>query len=125
MTEEQYRRFVLSREANPAGMRPFTVDEGRLLHAVSGITSEAGEIMGVVKRRIAYGEPVDRAKLLMEMGDMEFFLALARECLGVTREQVLTMNVAKLTARHPNGWTPESDAARDEAAELEAAQCGE
>lgn len=84
-----------------------------LLHCAMGIAEEAGEAVGVVKRHIGYGEPLDREKLVRELGDLLWYLARAADEVGVTLDQVAEVNVAKLRARYPDaGWTAEHAVAR-------------
>ncbi len=46
------------------------------------------------------------------MGDVYWYLEYLGAALGVTRDQVLEANIAKLRARHPNGWSPASQQAK-------------
>ena len=81
-------------------------------HCALGVSEEAGEVVGVVKRHIGYGEPLDRAKLTRELGDLLWYLARLADEVGVTLDEVAEVNVAKLRARYPEGWSAHHAVAR-------------
>ena len=84
-----------------------------------GLTGEAGEVCDLLKKVVFHGKPLDadvRAKLLLEMGDVLWYLAHAATTLGVTLDDVANANAAKLRVRFPDGFTRADAAAkRDEA----------
>lgn len=85
-----------------------------------GLTGEAGEVCDLLKKVVFHGKPLDatvRTKLVLEMGDVLWYLAHAATTLGVTLDDVANANAAKLRARFPDGFTRADAAAkRDEAA---------
>jgi NTP pyrophosphatase (non-canonical NTP hydrolase) len=83
-----------------------------LMHAAVGVAGEAGEILDAVKKVWVYNKPLDRENLVEELGDIEFYLQQLRNLLGVTREETIHANVAKLNKRYPNGYTDFHAAAR-------------
>jgi NTP pyrophosphatase (non-canonical NTP hydrolase) len=76
-----------------------------LLHAAMGLSTESAEILDLLKKHIAYTRPIDRQKLLDELGDMHFYATMILLDQGATLDEVLKMNIAKLKARYPNGYT--------------------
>ena len=46
---------------------------------------------------------IDRENLVEELGDIEFYLEGLRQVFGVTREEVLAINQAKLEKRYSSG----------------------
>ena len=50
-----------------------------------------------------YGKPLDRENVIEELGDLEFYMEGLRQGLGITREETLQANVAKLGARYAAG----------------------
>lgn len=83
-----------------------------------GVAGEAGEVADLIKKVLHHEVPIlhVKEKLVKEMGDVYWYLEYLGATLGVTTEQVLEANVAKLRARHPNGWSPQSQQAKaDEA----------
>lgn len=93
-----------------------------LLHAASGIAGESGEIIDIVKKYVFYKrDAVDTAKLVDELGDELWYINLMIAKLGVTWEQVLAANIAKLETRYPNlRFDSENAVQRDKAAEAAA-----
>ena len=89
------------RTANTA----LTTDE-RLMDAAAGLAEEAGEVLGLVRKRVYQQRETPREKLVEELGDVLWCLAMTAESLGITLEEVATTNVAKLQRRHPDGFRP-------------------
>lgn len=84
-----------------------------LSHAAMGLAEEAGEVAGVVKRHVGYGQPLDREKLCRELGDALWYLCRLADEAGIGADEVMSVNVAKLRARYPDaGWTAAHAAAR-------------
>ena len=75
---------------------------GDLIHAALLITSEGGEVADVVKKHFAYGKSLDRIHLLEELGDLAWGMNLMIKSAGLTWEQVLGANIAKLEKRYPD-----------------------
>lgn len=76
--------------------------KANLLHHAVGVAGEAGELLDAVKKNFIYNKPVDRANIIEELGDLEFYMAGVREALAITREQTLQANMDKLSKRYPN-----------------------
>ncbi len=78
-----------------------------------GIAGEAGEVADIIKKYLHQGHPLDQDKLLDEIGDVAWYLALAATVAGVTLESVLEDNIAKLMGRYPNGFDTERSLHRE------------
>jgi len=63
-----------------------------------GITSEAGEIAGKVKKYIRDGK-LDPGAMAYELGDVAWYLARLADAMGYTFEDILQINYSKLTKR--------------------------
>lgn len=100
MTFDDYQRAA-RRTVNPA-LGP---DE-RLLDAAAGLAEEAGEVLGLVRKRIFQRRETPRERLVEELGDVLWCLATTAESLGTTLEEVAAANEAKLGKRHPGGYQP-------------------
>lgn len=74
-----------------------------LLHMAVGASGEAGELLDAIKKVAIYARPVDRANVVEELGDLEFYLRGLREALGISREETLAANIAKLSVRYAEG----------------------
>lgn len=94
-----------------------------LLHAAMGVSTEAGELLDVLKKFLAYGKPMDKVNILEECGDIEWYLAIIYRRFNVTKEEVLEMNINKLKKRFPDKFDADQAINRDltkERAQLEA-----
>jgi NTP pyrophosphatase (non-canonical NTP hydrolase) len=84
-----------------------------ILHAAMGCVTEAGELMDAVKKASIYGKPVDRTNLIEEAGDMLWYLALLLDSQGITFNEVMDINIAKLKKRFPEKFTEYQSLNRD------------
>lgn len=89
---------------------PALTDEERMIHAMSGIGSEAGEILSILQHRYQ-GKPIESLDVLDELGDLLWFAAELCDAFGDDLETVAAANVRKLEMRYPHGFS----AARSEA----------
>jgi hypothetical protein len=83
-------------------------------NVAAGISINACAIADVIKKVLHHQVRLgDRHnELVRRMGSVYHGLALMGSSVGVTPEQVMQVNVEKLRARHPNGWTPASQQAK-------------
>lgn len=116
--EQNYDAFVQSRKAQP-NLLPSQTDTD-LLHGVIGIVTEAGELLDALKKQHFYGRELNRTNVIEELGDLEFYLSLCRNTLGVSRKEVIEANVRKLELRYKERFTREESENRDLKAEAEA-----
>lgn len=86
--------------------------ENLLLNGVMGLNGEAGECIDIVKKYFFQGHDMDKDKLVKELGDVCWYLAISAEALGVTLEEVMQRNVDKLLERYPDGFDPEKSVHR-------------
>ena len=93
----------------------FNMEEGdeRLLHAGIGLATESGEFLDALKKHIFYGKPLDRTNLKEEIGDLQWYCAIALDELDSSFEEVQETNIAKLKARYPDKFTEERAETRD------------
>ena len=83
-----------------------------LLHCAVGIAGEAGELLDAIKKTWVYGKPLDVANAIEELGDLAWYMEALRGLLGVTRDEVIAANVAKLEVRYPVAYSDELALAR-------------
>jgi NTP pyrophosphatase (non-canonical NTP hydrolase) len=117
MTEQEYTEFVRGLESHAAHEADFSIRESRLLHGVLGLVTESAELADAIKKRLAYGKPIDQVNLSEELGDIEWYLSLIRDAYGLSREEIIEANVYKLQSRYPGGWTQHRALNRDLEAE--------
>ena len=78
----------------------------RLLTAGVGINAEGGEFLEIIKKMVFQGKPWDdhnREHLIIELGDLMWYVAQATQALGVSFEEVIERNIKKLEKRYPGG----------------------
>ena len=78
----------------------------RLLTAAVGISAEGGEFMEIVKKMVFQGKPWDehnRKHLIIELGDVMWYVMQACKSLDISIEEVVAGNVDKLKKRYPGG----------------------
>ena len=81
-------------------------DIPRLLTAALGLTAEAGEFTEIVKKIILQGKPYNNENVFhmkRELGDICWYIAQACMALDTDFNEILDMNVEKLSARYPAG----------------------
>ena len=82
------------------------VDLNRLLTAAIGVGAEGGEFAEIVKKITFQGKPYDdasREHMIVELGDVLWYIAQACMSLGVSFDDLVIRNVQKLEARYPEG----------------------
>ena len=78
----------------------------RLLTAGVGINAECGEFLEIINKMIFQGKPFNednRHHMIVELGDVMWYVAQACMALGVTIDEVIAGNVTKLEKRYPGG----------------------
>ena len=125
---QQYVRFVDTVSSNPTKdtdnmiecvgiMEEQGVKVSRLLTASIGLSGEVGEFNDIVKKVLFQGKEVDEdtiKHLRSELGDVCWYLAQAIIALDTSFEEVLDMNIAKLSDRYPGGFDALRSASRKE-----------
>ncbi len=76
-----------------------------LINSVMGLCGESGEAIDIVKKWLAQGHELDRARLAKELGDVAWYLAEAATALDMPLEDILRANLDKLKARYPEGFS--------------------
>ena len=78
----------------------------RLLTAGVGINAEGGEFLEIIKKMVFQGKPWNednREHLIIELGDLLWYVAQATMALGISFDEVVATNVKKLEKRYPDG----------------------
>ena len=78
----------------------------RLLTAGVGINAEGGEFLEIIKKMVFQGKPWNednREHLIIELGDIMWYVAQACMALEVSFDEVVETNVNKLKKRYPGG----------------------
>lgn len=83
-----------------------------LINGVMGLCGESGEAIDIVKKHLSQGHKLDRNSLIMELGDVAWYLAETAYALDVSLEEVLKKNIEKLEKRYPTGFSTEASIER-------------
>lgn len=78
----------------------------RLLTAGVGINAEGGEFLEIIKKMVFQGKSFNednREHLIIELGDIMWYVAQACMALNVSIDDVVARNVQKLLKRYPEG----------------------
>ncbi len=79
-------------------------------NAASGLASETGEINEIYKKAYFHGHPLDEATMIhlkKEQGDLFWYCMLHCFSNGWDPREILQMNIDKLKARYPDGFSTE------------------
>lgn len=85
-----------------------------LLNGVLGLCGESGEVADLVKKYLFQGHNLDSEKVVKELGDVCWYIAIIAKALDVDLETVMEVNIEKLKMRYPNGFSAENSINRKE-----------
>ena len=95
-------------------LHSLTPGKVHLWHMLTGIETEAGELMGAIKKHVVYNQELDLENVIEELGDLEFYLQGVRTELEIERQDTLKHNIRKLAKRYPDS-TYSDEAAKQRA----------
>jgi NTP pyrophosphatase (non-canonical NTP hydrolase) len=84
----------------------------RLMVAALGLVGEAGEVADQIKKIVGHGHTVNPAHLIEELGDVLWYLAEIAGLFGGSLGSAAVVNVRKLEARYPEGFSEEASRER-------------
>lgn len=120
MTPNEYQKLAL-KTCNDGRLEGLMgAVDARLLHAAIGICTEVGELQDALKKDFIYRKDYDTANIIEEFGDILWYVAVGLDGLGVTLEEAMEKNIAKLRARYGEKFTQEAALNRDLEKEREA-----
>ena len=70
------------------------------------MNAEAGEFLEIIKKMLFQGKPWNqdnKEHLIIELGDVMWYITQACIALGVSLDEVISGNVDKLMKRYPGG----------------------
>ncbi len=108
MTINEYQKLALTT------LNPALSEKDVLINGVMGLCGESGEAIDLVKKHLAQGHELDKEKLAKELGDVAWYLAETAHAIGYDLETILRMNIDKLRARYPEGFSSERSVKRAE-----------
>lgn len=77
-----------------------------------GIAGEAGEVADYLKKVLGHGHELDLMALAKELGDVLWYVAALATMHHLRLEDIAALNINKLRARFPNGFTESDSKAR-------------
>ena len=104
-TVEGLHRDMVARLQKPGNSILFEMapEQAQLLHMAIGVSGESGELLDAVKKHVIYQKPLDRANMVEELGDLEFYMQGVRQMTGISRKECLEQNLEKLGKRYGAG----------------------
>lgn len=85
-----------------------------MMNAALGLCGESGEVADIVKKFRFQGHDLDFEHIAKELGDVAWYLAVGAYSIGYDLEKILQMNVDKLKARYPDGFSTDRSLHRAE-----------
>lgn len=89
----------VSEEYSPEGISL----KDQKLNCGIGLSSEAGEVLGLVNKDIYLKREGLRERYMDELGDVLWFVVCFANVLGLSLEEIVEYNERKLRKRYPNG----------------------
>ena len=81
-------------------------------NAALGLAGEAGEVADEVKKFLYQGREWDAEKIIEELGDVLWYVALMADLMDVPLDFVMEYNIDKLQKRYPDGFSFEASEER-------------
>lgn len=85
-----------------------------VMNAALGLCGESGEVADMIKKFRFQGHMLRRDSLAKELGDVAWYLAVGAYAIDYDLETILQMNVDKLKARYPDGFSTDRSLHRAE-----------
>ena len=84
-----------------------------LCHGVFGLTSEAGEVAGIIQK-VYQGHEFDEEHMKKELSDCMWMIAEICTALNFSLDDVMQTNIDKLKERYPDGFSTDRSLYRAE-----------
>lgn len=117
MDFKDYIKEIKKTESSSSSNEVRATNKIRLLHAIMGLVTEAGELMDALKRHVYYGEELDYVNIVEELGDISYYMGMAIDDVGVDLDYVINKNISKLRKRYNGEFSKDKALNRDLEAE--------
>lgn len=87
--------------------------QAMITNGVFGLCGESGEVADLVKKWAFQGHALDRDRMVEELGDVLWYIALLATALYEPLEGIMQANIDKLKKRYPDGFDAERSVHRD------------
>ena len=85
-----------------------------LLNSALGLCGESGEVADLIKKHRFQGHDIEIEHIAKELGDVAWYLAVGAYAIGFDLESIFRMNIEKLEARYPDGFSTDRSLHRAE-----------
>lgn len=92
-------------KAAQAGRKAEKYDLGGIFNASLGLSGEAGELNDILKKWVFHGHEIDCVAVKKELGDIMWYVAMMCTSFGFEMEEIMQLNIDKLKARYPEGFS--------------------
>jgi len=106
MTLNEYQQLAM-RTRNSA-----LTNKETIVTAALGLPAEAGEVADIVKKWVGQGHPLDKDDILIELGDILWYIALMATALDTDLDTIGHINVAKLERRYAGDFSAQKSVNR-------------
>lgn len=89
-------------------------DVAGLVNGLLGLSGEAGELTDLFKKWIFHDAPLDEEHAKKELGDVCWYIAMICHSMGWDMNEIMQINIDKLKARYPEGFSTEKSNHREE-----------
>lgn len=108
MTGNEYQNLAM-RTKN----EELTIGE-QMANACFGLAGEVGEYLDLLKKSMFQGHKLAAEKVVEELGDILWYVALACDNWEIKLDTVMEYNIEKLKKRYPDGFDSEDSINRKE-----------
>lgn len=91
---------------------PLSIDP-RLFHALIGIATESTELIEAIQKALHNNVDIDHVNVQEELGDLNWYQAIAVDASDADWDKILDTNIAKLKHRYPEKFTADRAINRD------------
>ena len=99
MTGTEYQKLAMRTN------KPEATQEENLINGCLGLAGEAGEVCDIVKKYMFQGHNLETQKIVDELSDVLWYVALTATAIGWDLNDIMEMNVEKLKKRYPEGFS--------------------
>ena len=79
--------------------------DGMRIWMALGLAGEAGEVADIIKKGILHGKGTDTTgRIVEELGDVLWYVAGLASHYGLSLDDIMEANIAKIRERYPDGW---------------------
>jgi NTP pyrophosphatase (non-canonical NTP hydrolase) len=78
--------------------------EDLVLNGILGLCGETGEVSDHIKKHLFQGHELDVDKVINELGDVCWYIAILAKGLNIDLKTVMKRNIDKLMKRYPDGF---------------------